>query len=62
MNKLREIRLSRKLTQQEIAKALNVKVATVSRWENGKFYPKVDKLIKLARFLDCKLEDLVIYK
>lgn len=42
--KVKEVRLRLKLSQEELAHALGVSFATVNRWENGKTSPS-----KLAR-------------
>lgn len=43
MNRLKELRKEKKLTQQEVAEILGVNEKTVSRWENG------ENEIKLAQ-------------
>ena len=37
-------RVNAGLTQEEAAKALNVTKKTVSSWENGKTFPRTDKI------------------
>lgn len=46
------------LTQLELAGALNVKQASVSRWENGDSMPSADKLPELAKIFGCSIDDL----
>ena len=36
---LRELRLKKGYTQQELAKKLNVSQQTIAKWEGGKGYP-----------------------
>ena len=45
---LAAVRVNCKKTQQEWAKMLNVSVATVGNWENGKTEPPRKKLNKMA--------------
>jgi transcriptional regulator with XRE-family HTH domain len=54
---LRILRFTRNLTQQEVAEALNMKVRTLSRIENGVGNPRRETLQKLADFYGVTLED-----
>ena len=56
---LKTFRLSKNLTQLELAKLLNVKRTTVSMWENNKSLPNIDTLKKIAQVLDCTVDDLI---
>ena len=45
MNIMKERRLRGAIpTQQEVAKTLGIRASTVSKWENGKTMPRVEKL------------------
>lgn len=57
MNRLKEIRISKGMTQTDIAEMLNVRQATVSLWESGISMPRADMLIKLAKLLNCTIDD-----
>lgn len=46
------------LTQIELASALNVKQASVSRWERGDSMPSADKLPEIAKIFGCRIEEL----
>lgn len=59
MNALKKMRLKRRLSQEDIAKKMGVTPATVSRWENGEFLPRADKLIALAKVLKCSVSALL---
>lgn len=56
---IKTIRLSKNLTQKQLATKLNVKRTTVTMWENGKSMPNVNMLKKIANALDCTIDDLV---
>ena len=62
-DKIKQIRESRGLSQQQVAKRLGYRTNSyVSDMEKGKFTPSVDKLGKIAEALDIplpELEDLV---
>ncbi len=53
-----KIRMSRTLSQKEVAKLLDVSRSTVAMWETGKAAPTADKLPKLAEVLKCSIEEL----
>ncbi|MBQ8229325.1 MAG: helix-turn-helix transcriptional regulator [Clostridia bacterium] len=46
--KLKELRKEKILTQQELAKSIDLSQSTISCWENGKRTPTVSALIKLC--------------
>lgn len=58
MNRIREFRNRKKLTQTELAKEINVKQNTISEWESGNKIPNVMKAIYLAEILETTVEDL----
>lgn len=45
-------------TQADIADELGVSSATVSDWANGKKYPRVDKMQRIADYLGVLISDL----
>lgn len=53
---LKDIREKRKMTQQDLAKLLNVDRSTVAKWETGVNSPSGRTLIKLAEILRCKVD------
>ena len=53
------LREKKGMTQAEIANMLGVTAAAVSKWENGSSKPRVDVLIKLAKILDVRVEELM---
>lgn len=55
---LKQLRLSKQLTQEQAAEALQVSIQTVSRWECGTSLPDVAKLPDLARFYCVTIDDL----
>lgn len=56
---IKRLRVSRNLTQEEVAKALDVARATVAMWESGKSKPRADTLLKLAKLYQCTVDDLL---
>lgn len=57
--KLRELRKSRSLTQEELAEALFVSRTAVSKWESGRGYPSIDSLKEIARFFSVPIDELL---
>ena len=56
---IKNIREQAGLTQAEVAKALNVGQSAVAAWETGKALPRADKLIDIAKLLNCTIEELL---
>lgn len=50
--RLKTLRKQKKLTQTELAKALNISQKSYSNWENGKTEPTLENLLKLASVLN----------
>ena len=48
------------LNQQDAADAIGVSRVMLNRWEAGKAKPSADNLVKLAKFYNCPIEDLLI--
>jgi XRE family aerobic/anaerobic benzoate catabolism transcriptional regulator len=57
--RLREVRLSRGMTQAELGRQANVSVAYVGRLEQGKAAVGLDLLDRLASALGCTVADLL---
>ena len=57
--KLQELRKSRSLTQEELAKALFVSRTAISKWESGRGYPSIDSLKQISRFFSVTIDDLI---
>lgn len=61
MNRLKELKKEKGLTQKELANIAEVTKLTVSNWENGKHEIKADKTKKLADFFDVSVGYLLGY-
>jgi len=57
--KIIDIRKKNNLTQEQLAEKLNVSRQTVSNWENGKFYPDIDTLVKISNTFNISLDVLL---
>ena len=59
MNTIKHLRVSRGLTQQELADILSVDVSSVSKWETGTVCPRPPLLIKMAGYFNCSVDSLL---
>ena len=58
-NNLKQLRVDNKLTQQQLALALNTTVKTISHWETGYTEPSIRQILDLATYFNVCLEDLL---
>ena len=59
MNRIKELRLSKKLSQQKLAKELFVNQTAVSQWERGVTTPNLQLLTKLAEYFDVTVDYII---
>ena len=57
--KLKELRSSRGLTQEELAEALFVSRTAISKWESGRGYPSIDSLRGISDFFSVTIDELL---
>lgn len=58
-NNLIKERKKQNLTQEDLAEKLNVSRQAVTKWESGKGYPEMDKIIELSKIFNCSIDDLL---
>ena len=56
---IKQLRVQKGITQNELAKALNVTFQAVSRWENGDSLPDSSILIELGEVLGSNVETIL---
>jgi len=59
MNRIKELRTQRKITQEELGKIINVQKAAVSKYELGRAVPSTDVLTKLANYFNVTTDYLL---
>ena len=59
MNRIRDIRHARGMTQKELADRLGVNQSMISDYESGKVDLSLTKAVKIADILECDLNDLL---
>ena len=57
--KLQVLRRQKGLTQEELAEALYVSRAAVSKWESGRGYPNIDSLKAIAKLFSVTVDELL---
>jgi len=60
--KIKEVRLSKKMTQQDVSEKLNMTQQEYQRIESGKTTPGINKIVAIAIILNVKLDDLIEIK
>ena len=59
MLKIREFRLAKSFTQEQLSELVGVSRVNISRYENGNREPPINVLAKIATALEVTLDDLV---
>lgn len=55
---IRHLRISRGMTQRQLAEHLHVSVQAVSKWETGSAYPDLVLLLPIASLFSVTLDEL----
>lgn len=53
------LRKNKNLSQDELGNELGVARQTISKWELGETTPEMDKLIKISKFFEIGLDELI---
>jgi putative transcriptional regulator len=61
-NKIEAMRRERGMTQEQLAKSLNVSRQTVGSLENGRYNPSILLAFKIARLFGTTIEEILIYE
>ncbi len=56
---LRNLRKSKKISQERLAEKVGVSRQSVSKWERGEAYPEMNNILSLCEIFHCKINDLV---
>jgi len=60
-NNIKQLRLSKGITQEQLAEAMNVSCAAVSKWEREETYPDITLLQPLAYYFGVTVDQLMGY-
>ena len=59
--KLRELRKEKNMTQIQLDNAIGFTQKTICSLELGKYQPSLQKLVKIAKFFDVSIDDLILW-
>ena len=57
-NRIKVLRAENNLSQDELAKAIEVSRQTINAIENGKFNPSVKLAMRMAQVFECTVEQI----
>lgn len=47
------------LTQNQVSEKIGVPQSTIASWETNRAMPRANKLVQLAKLLNCSIEELL---
>ena len=62
ISNLKKYRQFNELTQEELAKKVNVRRETIARLENAKYNPSLELAVRISRELDTPIDNLFIFE
>lgn len=61
-NNLKVWRAKKDITQEQLAREMEVTRQTINAIERGKYDPSIKLAFKMARFFECSIEDIFLYE
>ena len=61
-NRLEKIRKENCITQEDLARAVEVSRQTIGSLENGRYNPSIILAFKIVRFFNLTIEEIFIYE
>lgn len=58
-DKLKKLRLSKNLTQDQLAKLIYVSRSAVTKWEQNRGFPNIDALQRISKIFEVSIDDLL---
>ena len=58
INNIKSARMEKDILQEDLARAINCSLRSLSRYETGESSPSIEVAIRIARYLDLGLDDL----
>lgn len=62
ISNLKKYRQFNELTQEELAKRVNVRRETIARLENAKYNPSLELAVRISKELNTPIDDLFIFE
>lgn len=53
------LRDARGMSDYQVAKETGIATATMSAWKHGRYTPKIEKLLKIAKLFGVTIDDLL---
>lgn len=57
--RLKELREKNNLSQQQLAKEINISQSAIAKWELNKTQPTLTAIIKIANYFNCSTDDIL---
>ena len=57
--RIREVRISKNVSQKDLAIAVNISQTALCNYEKGNREPRIETLILISEALDCTIDELV---
>ena len=54
-----KLRNERGMTDYQVCKETGIPTSAMSGWKSGRFTPKVDKMVKIAKLFNVTVDDLL---
>ncbi len=61
-NRIRELRKSRKITQEDLSKLVGVSRQSIIAIESGKFNPSLELAHNISKAFNCTIEEVFIFE
>lgn len=58
-DKLKKLRLSKNLTQDQLAKLIYVSRSAVAKWEQNRGFPYIDALQRISKIFEVSIDELL---
>lgn len=58
-NHLKSIREAKKMSQEEVAKALHISRQSISKWENDRSNPDLENIVALSKIYEVSVDELI---
>lgn len=58
-DKIKNLRIEHKISQEKLAEKLNVSRQSISLWENGQATPSIENMIAIAAIFDVSIDTLL---
>lgn len=59
VSNIRNFRVRKNLSQEDLAARLGIDRTTVTKWETGESLPRAEKLPRIAAILGCTVDELL---